>query len=60
LKEIFYFYSRQHGINGSGATFDQIKETLDTMNIAEYIKFCTEFKIPLSKEVFSFIIKDII
>ena len=51
LKEIFYFYCRQHGVTGKGATFDQIKETLDTMDIGLYIKFCTEFKIPLSKEV---------
>lgn len=50
LKEIFYFYSRQHHRAGKTVTFDDISNKLDHMDMGEFMKFCVEFKILVKKE----------
>ena len=50
LKEIFYFYSRQHTFVGHKSTFDSIKDKFDHLNLSEFMKFCNEFKILVNKE----------
>ena len=47
LKEIFLFYCSQHSYQSSSPTFDQIEFKGNHMNISEFCKFCTEFKIPI-------------
>ena len=49
LKEIFYFYSRQHTFVGHKSTFDSIKDKFDHLNLSEFMKFCNEFKILVNK-----------
>lgn len=51
IKEIFYFYSRQHTMVGYKSTFDSIKDKLDHMNLSEFCKFCTEFRILITKQL---------
>ena len=53
IKEIFNFYSHLHTNAGHKLTFDSIKEKLDHLNLNEFLKFCTEFKILLPKEILS-------
>jgi len=43
LKEIFYFYSQQHKINGRAATFDSYLTNKESMDIGEFKKFCNDF-----------------
>jgi hypothetical protein len=49
LKEIFYFYSRQHTFVGHKSTFDSIKDKFDHLNLSEFMKFCNEFRILVNK-----------
>lgn len=49
IKEIFDFYTRQHLMVGKKATFEQIEYELSNINIGEFMKFCKDFNIPLSK-----------
>ena len=49
LKEIFDFYSRQHLMIGKRATFEQIEYELSNLNMGEFMKFCKDFYIPVSK-----------
>lgn len=49
LKEIFDFYTRQHMMIGRKATFEQIEYELSNLNMGEFMKFCKDFQIPLSK-----------
>lgn len=49
IKEIFDFYTRQHLMIGKKATFDQIQYELSNMNMGEFMKFCKDFNIPVSK-----------
>jgi hypothetical protein len=62
IKEIFDFYTRQHLMIGKKATFDQIQYELSNMNMGEFMKFCKDFKIPVSKtrcaEIFKKIAKN--
>jgi hypothetical protein len=51
LKEIFDFYSRQQMMIGKKATFDQIKNEVSNMNLGEYMGFCNDFDLMISKEV---------
>ena len=48
LQEIFHFYCSQHKAQSPSPTFDQIEYKGNHMNISEFCKFCTEFKIPIS------------
>lgn len=50
MKEIFYFYSRQHQLVGKKATFDLIREKIENLDLSEFMKFCIEFKVPVKKE----------
>jgi hypothetical protein len=62
IKEIFDFYTRQHLMIGKKATFDQIQYSLSNMNMGEFMKFCKDFKIPVSNikcaEIFKKIAKN--
>ena len=53
LKEIFNFYSHLHTNAGHKLTFDSIKAKFEHLNLNEFLKFCTEFKILLPKEILS-------
>ena len=53
LKEIFNFYSHLHTNAGHKLTFDSIKDKFEHLNLNEFLKFCTEFKILLPKEILS-------
>lgn len=50
LKEIFYFYSRQHVSLGKQSTFDSMKSKMDHLDLSEFSKFCVEFKILITKD----------
>ena len=50
LQEIFHFYCSQHSYQSPSPTFDQIEYKGNHMNISEFCKFCTEFKIPIGLE----------
>ena len=45
--EIFYFYSRQHNKIYTGPTFDMIKHAEEHLELSEFQRFCSEFKIGL-------------
>ena len=45
LLEIFYFYTKQHSFIGHTPTFDQILKSEENLDLAEFGKFCVEFKI---------------
>ena len=47
MREIFSFYCNQHRAQASFPTFDQISYKVNHMNVSEFCKFCTDFKIPL-------------
>lgn len=49
IKEIFDFYTRQHLMIGKKATFEQIEYELSNLNMGEFMKFCKDFNIPVSK-----------
>lgn len=49
VKEIFDFYTRQHLMVGKKATFEQIEYELSNLNMGEFMRFCKDFKIPVSK-----------
>ena len=50
IREIFYFYSRQHALIGYKSTFDNLKDKLEHMDLSEFSKFCSDFKILASNE----------
>ena len=50
MKEIFNFYSHQHSNAGHKTTFDSIRDKFEHLNLSEFAKFCTEFKILIPKE----------
>ena len=45
LKDIFYFYSKQHSFVGKTPTFDQVLTNEQHLDLSEFSKFCVEFKI---------------
>lgn len=45
--EIFHFYSRQH--IPQNKHFDDLKEIMNEVDLGEYMIFCKDFQIPLSK-----------
>ena len=50
IREIFYFYARQHVLIGYKSTFDNLKDKLEHMDLSEFSKFCSDFKILVSNE----------
>jgi hypothetical protein len=47
MQEIFHFYSRQH--IPQNRQFDDLKEIMNEVDLGEYMKFCKDFEVPLSK-----------
>ena len=45
LLEIFYFYTKQHSLIGQTPTFQEILKSEEHLDMAEFSKFCVEFKI---------------
>ena len=45
LLEIFYFYTKQHSFIGQTPTFEQFLKSKEDLDLAEFGKFCVEFKI---------------
>ena len=45
LLEIFYFYTKQHSFIGHAPTFEQFLKSEENLDLAEFGKFCVEFKI---------------
>ena len=45
LLEIFYFYTKQHSFIGQTPTFQEILKSEEHLDLAEFAKFCTDFKI---------------
>ena len=45
LLEIFYFYTKQHSFIGNTPTFEQFLKSEENLDLAEFGKFCVEFKI---------------
>ena len=45
LLEIFYFYTKQHSFIGQTPTFQEILKSEEHLDLAEFAKFCKEFKI---------------
>ena len=45
LLEIFYFYTKQHSFIGQTPTFEQFLKSEENLDLAEFGKFCVEFKI---------------
>ena len=45
LLEIFYFYTKQHTFIGQTPTFEQFLKSEENLDLAEFGKFCVEFKI---------------
>lgn len=52
IKKIFHFYSIQQSMIGKSPTFDQIYQNANTLSKGKFLKFCLDFKIPLSHEAF--------
>ena len=51
LKEIFYFYSKQHNtINSSINTFLDFENKTENLNLSEFLKFCVEFKVLVKRD----------
>ena len=45
LLEIFYFYTKQHSFIGQTPSFQEILKSEEHLDMAEFAKFCVEFKI---------------
>ena len=45
LLDIFYFYTKQHSFIGHTPTFEEILKSEEHLDLAEFGKFCVEFKI---------------
>ena len=57
LKEIFYFYSNQHNNAGSSPLFSSIQEKKYNIDLSEFLKFCNEFSIAITKQKLTEIFK---
>ena len=57
LKEIFYFYSNQHNYAGSNPLFSTILEKKGNIDLSEFLKFCNEFSIAITKQKLTEIFK---
>lgn len=53
--EIFHFYSRQH--IPKNKEFDDLKEIMNEIDLGEFMIFCKDFNIPLSKSKLTEIFK---
>lgn len=58
LKEIFYFYTKQHNLVGSKGLFSNIEKNMEHLTISEFGKFCMEFNIPIIKQKIAIIYKN--
>jgi hypothetical protein len=47
MQEIFGFYSRQH--IPQGRKFEEMQESMNEIDLGEFMKFCKDFQIPLHK-----------
>jgi hypothetical protein len=47
IQEIFGFYCRQH--IPQGRKFEDLEEAMNQIDLGEFMKFCKDFEIPLSK-----------
>ena len=45
LLDIFYFYTKQHSFIGKTPTFEELLKSEEHLDLAEFGKFCVEFKI---------------
>lgn len=50
LQEIFLIYCRQHVMTGKNPTFEDIKREVRNLNLGEFLKFCKDFEIPVTKQ----------
>jgi nucleoid-associated protein YejK len=50
LKKIFYHYCRQQTKIGHNPTFENVENNLEKMDISEFIRFCSDFQIPIKKK----------
>ena len=57
LKEIFYFYSNQHNNAGSSPLFSSLQEKKYNIDLSEFLKFCNEFSIAITKQKLTEIFK---
>jgi len=57
LDEIFTFYAKQHALLGKKPTFEEIEHNNKTVNMGEFMKFCKDFDINLSKQKCSEVFK---
>ena len=51
LSYLFYFYSNQHFFLGKVAMFDSYTEKKEAMELAEWNKFISDFKIQMQKSL---------
>ena len=47
LQKIFGFYSGQQLLTNKKATFDTLRSEFNTLSLSEFMKFCSDFAIPL-------------
>ena len=57
LKEIFFFYCKQHSFLGRTPTFGDLLTREELMNVSEFIKFCIDFQIMVKKDKIARIFK---
>ena len=50
IKEIFLFYSKQHNLVGNTPLFSNIEEKKNVLDLIEFSKFCTDFKLPIPRQ----------
>ena len=59
LLDIFYFYTKQHSFLGQTPTFQEILKSEENLDLAEFGKFCVEFKILVKPQKIAEIFKKI-
>ena len=59
LLDIFYFYTKQHSFLGQTPTFQEILKSEENLDLAEFGKFCIEFKILVKPQKIAEIFKKI-
>ena len=57
LLEIFYFYTKQHSFIGQTPTFEEILKSEEHLDLAEFGKFCVDFKILMKSQKIAEIFK---
>ena len=59
LLDIFYFYTKQHSFLGKTPTFQEILKSEEHLDLAEFGRFCVEFKILVKPKKIAEIFKKI-